>query len=89
MTHKKLFIDAIADKTFLVQQKLVILFRRLTVSHEAKVAYKLWLTEESEFKPTSDVLEHLENLEERNDLLKIKDFDTLYQNNNEWEEFCI
>lgn len=61
----------------------------LPVSHEAKVAYKQWLTEESEFKPTSDVLEHLENLEERDDLPKITDFDTLYQNNNEWEEFCI
>ena len=61
----------------------------MPVSHEAKVAYKQWLTEESEFNPTSDVLEHLENLEERNDLPKITDFDTLYQNNNEWEEFCV
>jgi type I restriction-modification system DNA methylase subunit len=61
----------------------------LPVSHEAKVAYKQWLTEESEFKPMSDVLEHLENLEVRDDLPKITDFDTLYQNNNEWEEFCI
>ena len=61
----------------------------LPVSYEAKVAYKQWLTEESEFKPTSDVLEHLENLEERDDLPKITDFETLYQNNNEWEEFCI
>ena len=61
----------------------------LPVSHEAKVAYRQWLTEESEFKPTSDVLEHLENLEERDGLPKITDFDTLYQNNNEWEEFCI
>ena len=61
----------------------------LPVSHEAKVAYRQWLTEESEFKPTSDVLEHLEYLEERDDLPKITDFDTLYQNNNEWEEFCI
>lgn len=61
----------------------------LPVSHEAKVAYKQWLMLESEFKPTSDVLEHLEYLEERDDLPKITDFDTLYQNNNEWEEFCI
>lgn len=61
----------------------------LPVSHEAKVAYRQWLTEESEFKPTNDVLEHLKNLEERDDLPKITDFDTLYQNNNEWEEFCI
>ena len=61
----------------------------LPISHEAKVAYKQWLMSESEFKPTNDVLEHLENLEERDDLPKITDFDTLYQNNNEWEEFCI
>ena len=61
----------------------------LPVSHEAKVAYKKWLMSESEFKPTNDVLGHLDNLEERNDLPKITDFDTLYQNNNEWEEFCI
>lgn len=61
----------------------------LPVSREAKWAYRKWLTEESEFKPTSDVLEHLGNLEERDDLPKITDFDTLYQNNNEWEEFCI
>ena len=61
----------------------------LPVSHEAKVAYKQWLMLESEFKPANDVLEHLENLEECDDLPKITDFDTLYQNNNEWEEFCI
>lgn len=61
----------------------------LPVSHEAKAAYKQWLMLESEFKPTSDVLEHLEYLKERDDLPKITDFDTLYQNNNEWEEFCI
>lgn len=61
----------------------------LPVSHEAKAAYKQWLMLESEFKPTNDVLEHLEYLEERDDLPKITDFDTLYQNNNEWEEFCI
>lgn len=59
----------------------------LPVSHEAKVAYKLWLTEESEFKPTSNVLEHLENLEERDDLSKITDFDNSLSENNEWEKF--
>ena len=61
----------------------------LPVSHEAKVAYKRWLTEESEFAPSNEVLAHLDALEERDDLPKITDFDTLYQNNNEWEEFCI
>lgn len=61
----------------------------LSVSYEAKEAYRQWLTEESEFKPTSDVLEHLQNLEESEYLPRITDFDTLYQNNKEWEEFCI
>ena len=49
----------------------------LPVSHEAKAAYKQWLMLESEFKPTSDVLEHLEYLEERDDLPKITDFDSM------------
>lgn len=61
----------------------------LSVSYEAKEAYRQWLTEESEFKPTSDVLEHLQNLEESEYLPRITDFDTLYQNNKKWEEFCI
>lgn len=61
----------------------------LPVSHEAKVAYQQWLMQESKFKPNSEVLEHLENLEERDDLTRVTDFETLYQNNNEWEEFCI
>lgn len=61
----------------------------LPVSREAKTAYHQWLTEESEFKPSDEVLAHLDALEERDDLPQITDFDTLYQNNNEWEEFCI
>lgn len=61
----------------------------LPVSREAKVAYRQWLTEESEFAPSDEVLTHLDALEERDDLPQITDFDTLYQNNNEWEEFCI
>lgn len=61
----------------------------LPVSHEAKESYHQWLMLESEFKPTNDVLEHLENLEENDEQPRITDFDTLYQNNNEWEEFCI
>lgn len=61
----------------------------LPVSHDAKEAYKQWLMLESEFKVINDVLEHLDSLEERDDLPRITDFDILYQNNNEWEEFCI
>ena len=61
----------------------------LPVSHEAKEAYHQWLMLESEFKPSNVVLEHLDALEVCNDLPHIPDFDTLYQNNKEWEEFCI
>lgn len=61
----------------------------LPVSHEAKVAYHQWLTENSEFKASEEVLQHLQNLEERNDLPRVQDFDILYQTNKEWEEFCI
>ena len=62
----------------------------LSVSHEAKQAYLQWLTsEENEFKPTQELLDHIHNLEENDEQPKIDDFDTLYQNNNGWEEFCI
>lgn len=61
----------------------------LPVSHEAKEAYRQWLTTESEFKPSDDVLQHLDNLEKRDDLPRLTDFEVLYQTNKEWEEFCI
>lgn len=61
----------------------------LPVSNEAKSAYLRWLKEVSEFKPLSEVLNHIVGLEECEELPPITDFDTLYQNNNEWEEFCI
>lgn len=61
----------------------------LPVSHEAKEAYRQWLTTENEFTPSDDVLVHLDNLEESNDLPQVNDFDVLYQTNKEWEEFCI
>ena len=61
----------------------------LPVSHEAKEAYRQWLTTESKFTASSDVIEHLDNLEERDDLPRVNDFEVLYQTNKEWEEFCI
>lgn len=61
----------------------------LPVSHEAKEAYRQWLTTESEFTPSAEVLEHLDGLEERDDLPRVNDFEVLYQTNREWEEFCI
>lgn len=61
----------------------------LAVTRNAKIAFRNWLTQECVFKPTDDVLSHLDALEEINDLPQITDFDSLYQNNNEWENFCI
>lgn len=61
----------------------------LPVSIEAKVEFRQWLMEKSQFKPSNDVFDHLENLEERDDLPRISDFESLYMTNNDWEEFCI
>ena len=61
----------------------------LAVSSSAKAAYREWLTRNEEFPVSEEVLAHLDNLEENDEQPRITDFDTLYQNNNEWEEFCI
>ena len=61
----------------------------LPVSSSAKAAYREWLTANEEFPVSEEVLAHLDNLEENDEQPRITDFDTLYQNNNEWEEFCI
>lgn len=61
----------------------------LPVSSRAKAAYREWLTANEEFPVSDEVLAHLDNLEENDEQPRITDFDTLYQNNNEWEEFCI
>ena len=61
----------------------------LSVSPEAKAAYKEWLQGNAEFPASEEVLQHLDTLEERADLPKVTDFESLYTNNKEWEEFCI
>lgn len=61
----------------------------LPVSSRAKAAYREWLTANEEFPVSDEVLAHLDSLEENDEQPRITDFETLYQNNNEWEEFCI
>lgn len=62
----------------------------LSVSAAAKAAYVEWLQrEDNAFKPTQEVLDHIEALPTDEAQPRITDFDTLYQNNNGWEEFCI
>lgn len=60
----------------------------LPVSAEAKAAYREWLQGNDEFQASEEVMKHLDSLEERADLPRVTDFETLYQNNNGWEEFC-
>ena len=60
----------------------------LPVSRNAKIAYRQWL-EGCEFKPSNEVLTHLDKLEDCDKLPQIADFDTLYLVNNEWEDFCV
>lgn len=61
----------------------------LSVSSSAKAAYREWLTTNEEFPVSDEVLAHLDSLEENDEQPRIADFETLYQSNNEWEEFCI
>lgn len=61
----------------------------LPVSSSAKAAYREWLTNNEEFPVSDEVLAHLDNLEENDEQPIVTDFETLYQNNNKWEEFCI
>ena len=61
----------------------------LPVSSRAKTAYREWLTANEEFPVSDEVLAHLDRLEVNDEQPRITDFETLYQNNNEWEEFCI
>ncbi len=61
----------------------------LSVSQAALDTYKKWLREESEFKPTDEAWEYIENLPIDKDQPRITDWDVLYQAHNDWEEFCI
>lgn len=61
----------------------------LSVSSAAKVAYQEWLAENTEFPATDEVIAHINALPIDEDQPKINDFESLYQNNNGWEEFCI
>lgn len=61
----------------------------LPVSSAAKIAFKEWLRTNKDFLASEDMLKHVNNLEECDDISKISDFEYLYTNNKEWEEFCI
>ncbi len=61
----------------------------LSVSSAAKSAYQEWVAGNTEFPATDEVIAHINALPIDEDQPKIDDFESLYQNNNGWEEFCI
>lgn len=61
----------------------------LSVSSAAKTAYQEWLSGNTEFPATDEVIAHINALAINEEQAKINDFESLYQNNNGWEEFCI
>lgn len=61
----------------------------LSVSRAAKEAYVQWLDCNTEFPATPELREHIAQLEINDDQPRVEDFESLYQNNNGWEEFCI
>ena len=61
----------------------------LSPSYAAKTAYVQWLEQQTQFKPSEKLLDFINNLPTKEDQELVNDFDTLYQNNKGWEEFCI
>lgn len=61
----------------------------LSVSRAAKEAYVQWIDSNTEFPATPELREHIAQLEINDDQPRVEDFESLYQNNNGWEEFCI
>ena len=61
----------------------------LSVSAASLAEYKQWLKDNTEFPASDDIWTHLDRLAISDNQPQIIDFDTLYQNNNGWEEFCV
>lgn len=61
----------------------------LSPSKEAKNTYIQWLQQQTMYKPSKRLLEFINDLPTEECQVSIDDFDSLYQNNKGWEEFCI
>ena len=60
----------------------------LPVSPMAKKTFYTEFIRRTDFSINEMVLKHLENLPESSNVEQVDDFEILYQNNNDWEEFC-
>ena len=72
-----------------VLDKEGVLIAELPVSKKAKDAYILWLSHNQDFKASQSTLDFISALPEQDEASAIDNFESLYQNNNDWEEFCI
>jgi len=63
----------------------------LPVTAEAKTAYQEWMSENKEFPATQELIDYINALptEDIDNRDIVSGFDTLYQSNNDLEEFCI
>lgn len=63
----------------------------LPVTAEAKAAYQEWMSENKEFSAMQELIDYINALptEDIDNRDIVSGFDTLYQSNNDLEEFCI
>lgn len=59
------------------------------VTKSSKKLFLDWISSNQLFPLFNEVINHINNLEEVDDLIQIKDFNLLYQSNKDWEQFCI
>ena len=81
--------DLSSDDKKMVLDKEGIPVGDIPISTEAKNAYLTWLKSNTEFPVIPEVMNHLNDLKINEAQDRITDFDSLYQSNNDWEEFCI
>lgn len=73
----------------MVLEKEGVTVGSLPISLPAQNAYLDWLQQNKEFPASNEVFELVRNLEVIDSIPQICNFESLYQSNNGWEEFCI
>jgi len=61
----------------------------LPISADAKNEFLKYITQTNKYDLRPEVKEYLDNLEQKCNIPRINEFESLYTNNKEWEEFCI
>lgn len=72
-----------------VTEKIGFPVGNLPISESAKIAYIKWIEGIPSLSQSCYIIDYINNLEIDNELPHISNFDSLYQSNYEWEQFCI